>query len=144
MHGEFLLATRRDDESRRNEGVRRLELANQWQSELVRQLWSGDDQLLAKSITPAGKNSELSSAITDGEELQSSRPGNFLQLAGLGNIGVDHRRRAGWKQLAEEAHLGFEVVFESRVIVEVIAGDVGEGAGSDSHAVEPVLYQPVA
>ena len=35
-------------------------------------------------------------------------------------------------------------MLEGGVIIEVVARDVGEGAGRDAHAVEPVLVEAMA
>ena len=58
-------------------------------------------------------------------------------------IGDDHRRAARLHEIAEQPELGGEIGFERRMIVEMIAADIGEGAGRDAHAVEPVLVEAV-
>ncbi len=58
-------------------------------------------------------------------------------------VGVDHRRRAARQQLAEQPQLGGEIGLHRRVIVQVVARQIGEGAGGEPHAVEPLLVEPV-
>ena len=45
---------------------------------------------------------------------------------------------------AEQAQLGAQVVLEVRVIIHVVAGDVGEAAGRDLHAIETELVEAMA
>ena len=58
-------------------------------------------------------------------------------------VDVDDRGAAGFEESLEQPQLGGEISCEARVIVEMIAGDVGERAGGDAQAVEPVLVEPV-
>ena len=58
-------------------------------------------------------------------------------------VGVDDRGRAVRQKLAEEAQLGGEIVLDRRVIVHVVAGQIGEGAGGETNAVEPLLVEAV-
>ena len=58
-------------------------------------------------------------------------------------VGVDHRARAGAAAVREQPQLGVEIVLERRVIVEMIARQIGEGGGGQAHAVEPLLVEPV-
>ena len=48
------------------------------------------------------------------------------------------------QQVIEQAQLGGEVIFERRVIVHVVAGDVGETATENPDAIEAMLVQTVA
>ena len=59
-------------------------------------------------------------------------------------IGIDHCHATLLHHLAEQPQLGGEVILESGMIIHMVASDVGEAAGRDHHAVEPVLVQPVA
>ena len=65
-------------------------------------------------------------------------------LPGIAIVDVDHRRAVGRDHFVEQPQLGGEVVLEGRVIIQMVAGDIGEGAGRDPHAVEPVLVEAVA
>ena len=58
-------------------------------------------------------------------------------------ISDDHRRAARLHQIAEQPELGGQIGFERRVIIEMVAADIGEGAGGDTHAVEPELIEAV-
>ena len=58
-------------------------------------------------------------------------------------IGGDHRRAAVHDQIGEQPQLGREIMRDVRMIIHVIARQVGEAAGVDAHAVEPELIEPV-
>ena len=58
-------------------------------------------------------------------------------------IGRDHRRAAVGDEIAEQPQLGVEVMRDIGMIIHVVARQIGEAAGGDAHAVEPVLVEPV-
>src|SRR3546814_11143162 len=62
----------------------------------------------------------------------------------VGGVDVQHRGAARCHHPLEQAELGDPVGVHRAVIVEVVAGPVGEGGGPDPHAVHPRLVQPVA
>ena len=59
-------------------------------------------------------------------------------------IDVHHGARAFRKQLAEQAELLVEIVFEARVIIQMVAREIGEGAGGEIYAVEAALLKSMA
>src|SRR6266700_6075107 len=58
-------------------------------------------------------------------------------------IGRDHGSTARRDQLAEQPKLGRQIMRDSRMIIHVVAREMGEAAGRDAHAVEAVLIEPV-
>jgi hypothetical protein len=58
-------------------------------------------------------------------------------------VGVDHRAAAVGHQRLEQPQLRREIGLDRRMVVEMIAAEIGEGAGRDPDAVEPVLVEPV-
>ncbi len=58
-------------------------------------------------------------------------------------IGSNHGRAARLDQLGEQPELGREIASQGRMIVEMVAAEIGEGAGRDTHAVESALIEPV-
>ena len=56
-------------------------------------------------------------------------------------IDVDHRGAVRIEKALEQNELRLEIGREGEVIVEMIAGDVGEARHRDAHAVEPVLVE---
>ena len=60
-----------------------------------------------------------------------------------GAVGVDHGRRAFGQQIAEQPQLGGEVILFRRVVIHVVARQVGEAGGGEPDAVEALLVEPV-
>ena len=58
-------------------------------------------------------------------------------------VDIDDGRGAAVEQRLEQPQLGGEVRLEGLMIIEMIAGDVGEAAGRDAQAVEPELIEAV-
>ena len=58
-------------------------------------------------------------------------------------VDIDDGRGAAIEQRLEQPQLGGEIGLESLMIVEMIAGDVGEAARRDAQAVEPELIEAV-
>ena len=77
---------------------------------------------------------------TDGE---AARPRGLDHARGDLGVGVDDRGRAGRQEVAEQPELGGEIILDRRVIIHVVAAEIGEGAGGEPHAVEPLLVEPV-
>ncbi len=84
------------------------------------------------------------SRLAHGNECQPPRPRRIGKPRRMVGIGIDHCNAAILHHLAEQAQLGGEVILERGVIVHVIAGDVGEAAGGDDHAIQAVLVETVA
>ncbi len=58
-------------------------------------------------------------------------------------VRVDNSGLAGPEQIAEQPQLGGEIFLLGRVIIHVIARQVGEAGRSRRHPVEPLLIQPM-
>src|SRR5580658_5836495 len=58
-------------------------------------------------------------------------------------IGIDDRRGAGRQQSLEQPQLGGKISLEARMIVEMIARDIGETSRRDMQAIEPILVKAV-
>ena len=58
-------------------------------------------------------------------------------------IGRDHRSAIRRDQIAEQPQLGGKIMRDVRMVIHVVARQVGETAGGDAHAVEPILIEPV-
>jgi hypothetical protein len=56
---------------------------------------------------------------------------------------INDGRSAAVEQNLEQPQLGGEIRLEILMIIEMIAGDVGEAAGRDAQAVEPELIEAV-
>ena len=56
-------------------------------------------------------------------------------------IDVDHRRAAVHHQRLEQAQLGFQVSLHGRVVIEMVAGEVGEHGHVVMHGIDAALVQ---
>ena len=78
----------------------------------------------------------------------SRKPARFRggdEIVGMFGIGIDHRRhRLPAPLRVNRRSLAVEVLLEGRMIIHMVAGDVGEARPPRSHAIQPVLIQPVA
>ena len=88
----------------------------------------------SRSVSPARPT------VSDGAARASGRRDH---LAGVLAVGVDDGHAIRRQQLGEQAQLGGEVGLHRRVIVEVVAAEVGEGRGLQSDAIEPELVEAV-
>src|SRR5437660_3921913 len=80
---------------------------------------------------------------TNGHKAQATRPRRLDHLRRAIMIGRDHRRAARRYQIAEQAELRIEIMRNIRMIIHVVAREVGEAAGRDAHAVEAILIESV-
>ena len=58
-------------------------------------------------------------------------------------IGRYHRNSIGCNQIAKQPQFCIEVMRGVRMIIHVVAREIGEAAGADADAVEPVLVEAV-
>ena len=58
-------------------------------------------------------------------------------------VQVDDGRAPRRQQVAEEAQLRLEVILDGRMIVEMVAAEIGEGGRGQPHPVEAALVDPV-
>ncbi len=58
-------------------------------------------------------------------------------------IGNDDRGSVRLHQIGEQAQFRAKIVFDGRMIVHVIARQIGERAGVDAHTIQPVLVEAV-
>ena len=93
----------------------------------------------------AGERLQLQrlAGLADGEDAAAGalRRGDHLRRV-LG-VGIDDGHAVGRQQLGEQPQLGGEIGLHARVIVEVVAAEIGEGRRLQPHAVEPVLVEAV-
>lgn len=58
-------------------------------------------------------------------------------------IDVDHRAATVDNERLEQPELGFKIGFDARVIIQMVAAQIGEARGRDADTVEPVLIEAV-
>ena len=102
-----------------------------------------DDDARRESVARGVDQPQRAAAPPDHVEPQTARARRFDRARRNIAVGVDHRRRSTREQLAKQAQLGVEIGFLRRVIIEVVARQVGEGAGGEPHPVEPLLIEAV-
>src|SRR5436305_14899597 len=56
-------------------------------------------------------------------------------------IGGYHRSSIGTDQIAKQPQFCIEVMRDIRMVIHVIAREIGEGAGADADAVQPILVE---
>ena len=65
-------------------------------------------------------------------------------VGGAVAVHVDDRRPARGQDRGEEAELGGEIVRDGRMVVHVVAAEIGEAGGRNAETIEPALVEPVA
>ena len=100
-------------------------------------------QHLREAVDRAVVEADALPAPADGQQPQPALLRRGDHLVGMLVIGDDHGGAARLHQIAEQPQLGGEISFERRMIIEMIAADIGECAGGDAHAVEPKLIETV-
>ena len=101
-------------------------------------------EALAEAVLLGGNQPQGFARAPHGDHREPARLGKSCDLfAGLG-IDIDDRACARQQQLAEQAKLLVEIGLEARVIVEMVARDVGEGAGRKPNAIDAALLEPMA
>ncbi len=80
----------------------------------------------------------------DRDELEPPRLGDAGHARSRFAVDIHHGAGAARQQLGEQAKLLREIILEARVVVQMIARDIGEGAGRERDAVDAALLQAVA
>ncbi len=101
-------------------------------------------EALAETILLGGDEPQRFACTTYGDQREPARLRKRRDLFASLGIHIDDGAGARRQQLAEQAELLVEIGLEARVIVEMVAGDVGEGAGGKPHAVDAALLEPMA
>ena len=106
-----------------------------------------EHELLRKTFN-GGLNEANALACTigvaaDGDDAQTFRARGLDYFRRAVVIAGDHGSTTGRNEIAEQPHLGAEVVRDGWMIIHVVARQIGETAGGDAHAVEPELIEPV-
>ena len=102
-----------------------------------------DDEVLAERGRLLLDQLDEFAGAADGHRLDPAPPDALDHLLRLRIVGPDHRRAIGRKQLVEQPHLGLEIGLHRRMVVEVVAAEVGERDGLQRHALGAVLVEPV-
>ena len=98
---------------------------------------------LRKAVDGAANELDVVALLADRHDLEAALFRRLDHLAGIAIVDVDHRRAARRDQVVEQPQLGGEIGLDGRMIIEMVARQIGEGAGGNAHAVEPVLVEAV-
>ncbi len=132
-----------DREARSGKCVLDLEGADQRQADRRLAARMGDAQYLCEAFDLRVQQADTVAALSDGENPQIARTRGRHHGFRCVMIGDDHGRTARNDQVGEQPQLGGQIGFERRMIVEMIAAEIGERAGRDPHAIEPALVEAV-
>jgi len=101
-----------------------------------------DDESLSETVEFGRDEPQSFSVAADRDEPETPRL-RFRRHAPPGfAIDIDDRGGAFRQKLGEQPELLREIVLEARVIVQMIARDIGESAGGERDAVDAALLQP--
>ena len=124
--------------------VEYLEVAGERQVDLV-QFAAGDDLgALAETLVLDALQRQEVAMAADGEHIEAGGLRRVDRRLRPVVVGEDDGRRALRQQRVEEAQLGAKIVLDRRMIVHVVAAEIGEAAGGEPDAVEPALVEAVA
>ncbi len=132
-----------EGEPGRDDGVRRLEVAGERQQHLVEMAFMRQLEALREALARNVGDGDVAAGPADADEVEPPRLGNRLDPRGLRRVGIDDGDRPFGQEALEEPELGREIGLDGRVIVEVVAAEIGEGGSREAHAVEPPLVEPV-
>src|SRR5262249_28605002 len=100
-------------------------------------------ECLREPLDPALDQTDALPAPADADEPQAAAPRRRHDDIGRLVISRDHRRAARLDQMLKQAELGGKISLERRMVIEMIATEIGESAGRDAHAVEAALIKSV-
>ncbi len=104
-------------------------------------------ELLREAVDSGGDNTNaLAGAVApaaDRHEPQTARARRIDHFLRAIMIGRDHRRTVGGDEIAEQPELGGQIMRDIGMVIHVVARQVGESAGTDAHAIQAILIEPV-
>ncbi len=127
----------------RDRGVLHLEAADQRQLDGVTAAAIGDLDDLREALDGAADQPDAVALFADGDDVEAALFRGRHHLPGIAIVDIDDCRAVRRDQIVEQAPLGGEIGLDGRMIIEMIARQIGEGAGGDAHAVKPVLIESV-
>ncbi len=98
---------------------------------------------LGESIDGGFDQPNAVAVAADRDQLQPALLRRRDHRAAMLVIDVDHRSATVCHQIIEQPELGREIGLDARMIIEMIAAQIGEAARRDTHAVEPMLVEAV-
>ena len=98
---------------------------------------------LRKALDRYRREPDVVAGSADREESQPALPRRRHHHFRMLVIGCDHRSPVRLDQLGEQPQLGIKIGLRARMIVEMVAAEIGEGSSCHPDAVEPTLIEPV-
>ena len=135
--------TGRQREAESGERVQGLECTGERQGDLVHRAGGGDAEPLPRLGVVPRQEPNVRLAGTEGEHPLAPRPAAGRESRHALVVGVEHGGPVRRHDPLEEARLGGEVGVGVRVVIHMIAGDVGERRRGDADAIQPVLREPM-
>ena len=102
-----------------------------------------EPQHLREAVDFGFDQANAGSAAADAEDRQAARCCGAKHRVRVIVVDIDDSRGAAVEQRLEQPQLGGEIGFEVLMIIEMVAGDVGEAARRNAQAVEPELIEAV-
>ncbi len=133
-----------DGKARGGERVGGLEGPGQRQHEVTLAAEDGEAEALAEALRDKIEQADLGSRPADADEPLAARLGDLGDVGAAGAVHVDDRGAVGGQEIGEQLELGGEIGLHRRVVVHVVAAEIGEAGGADADAVQAVLVEAVA
>ena len=100
-------------------------------------------EFLAEAVARTVNQPNSRSLASDRCDRKSARNGSSGDGFGVIVIDIDDRGCAVRQQFVEQPQLGGKIGFEARMIVEVVARDIGESRRRNAQSIEPILIEPM-
>ena len=138
------IAAGRDDQTGRRQRIGRLIGADQRQIDLVELAIGFDFQRLAQLGRGAVGKTQCLPLHPDAQHTKPPLRSPLDRLVRPFIVGPDHGRAAIAHDFVEQAHLGVEIAVHVAMIIEMIARQVGEGAGRNRQPLGAILVEAMA
>src|SRR5262249_30100528 len=127
-----------DAEPGRHQRILGLEFADQRQTDTMTLAAMFDLQDLTEAVARGFEQPDSRSVASASREATSACRCGGAHILSVVVIDVDDGGRALRQQIFEQPQLGGEIGFETRMIVEMVARDIGETRCRNAQAIEPV------
>ncbi len=94
-----------------------------------------------QSLARGGVEADRLALHADRDGVEPARPRRRDHARSDGAVSVDDRRRPIRQKLQEQPELGGQIILDRRMIVHVVARQIGECGGGEPHAVQPLLVE---
>ena len=144
LDGDARLDARADGEAGGDEGVRNLETAGERQADMHRRAEDVELERLAVEIGLVLDEANRPPCPAHIDQALPAAARHVHDRLRIGTVRVDDGGAAFRQEIAEQLELGLEIVLDRRMIIHVVAAEIGEGRRRQANAVEPMLIEAVA